>query len=66
MRPMSFPTSPCVKICRVDPAAQICTGCGRTLAEIAAWSLLDEAQRRAILQRLASADRPATPKQADA
>lgn len=48
--------SPCVSVCRLDPATQICVGCGRTIAEIAAWSSLSEAERRAILARL-DADR---------
>lgn len=28
--------SPCVQICQLDER-QICTGCGRTLSEIAEW-----------------------------
>jgi predicted Fe-S protein YdhL (DUF1289 family) len=44
--------SPCVSICRLDPATQICIGCGRTIAEIAAWSGLTEAERAAIVRRL--------------
>jgi predicted Fe-S protein YdhL (DUF1289 family) len=44
--------SPCISICKLDPATQICIGCGRTIAEIAAWSSLSDAERAAILRRL--------------
>jgi len=46
--------SPCVKLCTLDAAAQTCLGCGRTLAEIAAWGRMDDQMRRAVLSRLAS------------
>ena len=38
--------SPCVKICSIDPATKRCTGCLRTLEEIAAWSRMDDAGKR--------------------
>ncbi len=44
--------SPCVKICVVHPTARICTGCHRTVDEIAAWSRLSPDQRRAVLRDL--------------
>jgi predicted Fe-S protein YdhL (DUF1289 family) len=43
--------SPCTGICRLDED-QVCSGCGRLLAEIAAWSTASEAERREI-RRLA-------------
>ena len=30
-------STPCVKICVVDPVLALCVGCGRSVAEIAAW-----------------------------
>ena len=42
-------TSPCVRLCTVDPETSECVGCGRTLAEIAAWTRLNEAERQAIV-----------------
>lgn len=45
-------SSPCIGVCKLDAARAACTGCGRTLAEIAAWPGLDEAARRAIMARL--------------
>jgi predicted Fe-S protein YdhL (DUF1289 family) len=47
-------TSPCVKICAMDPASGLCRGCGRTLDEIARWGGMSEAERREIMDGLAS------------
>jgi uncharacterized protein len=46
------PSTPCVRICVVDPRSRLCIGCGRTTDEIAAWGGLDEATRRAIMAGL--------------
>lgn len=43
--------SPCIGICRLDGVGKLCTGCGRTLAEIAVWPTASEAERRAIVAR---------------
>ena len=50
--PASPPASPCVQVCVVDPVSGLCIGCGRTLAEIAAWRDLDADAQRAILAEL--------------
>lgn len=44
--------SPCVKICVIHPVEGICTGCLRTLEEIARWSQMGAAERRAVLASL--------------
>lgn len=41
--------SPCINLCKMDPASGLCAGCYRTLDEIAAWSGLDDRRRDAIL-----------------
>lgn len=41
--------SPCVKVCAIDDKLGLCTGCLRTLDEIAAWGRAGDAERRAIL-----------------
>ena len=41
--------SPCIKVCVMDAASGVCAGCLRTLDEIAAWSALDAAAKRAVL-----------------
>jgi predicted Fe-S protein YdhL (DUF1289 family) len=45
-------TSPCVRLCTLDPADNVCVGCGRTLAEIGSWMRYSEAERRAIMDAL--------------
>ncbi|AMJ59282.1 DUF1289 domain-containing protein [Bosea sp. PAMC 26642] len=50
---MSRISTPCVKICVIDPINRLCEGCGRTLSEIAAWSSMSEAERLAVMARLA-------------
>ncbi|PRY25240.1 hypothetical protein CLV78_102417 [Aliiruegeria haliotis] len=44
--------SPCVKLCVVHPEERICTGCFRTLDEIAAWSRMAPEERRALMKEL--------------
>lgn len=40
--------SPCINVCRMHEASGLCEGCLRTIDEIAAWSTLDEAAKRAV------------------
>lgn len=49
---MSAVSSPCIKICVIDPASKVCQGCGRTLQEIAQWSRFSEPERLAIMATL--------------
>lgn len=49
---MTSPLSPCIKVCVIDPKAQICTGCLRTLAEIAAWGGMSDDARRQVMAEL--------------
>jgi len=44
--------SPCIGVCRLDPATRLCAGCMRTTAEIAAWPTAGSAERLAIVLRL--------------
>ena len=48
---MSVP-SPCVNVCHMSPRLGVCTGCCRTLDEIASWSELAEAERARVLAAL--------------
>lgn len=48
----SAPLSPCIGVCVIDPQRQLCTGCHRTLPEIAAWGSMTNDQRRAIINSL--------------
>ena len=60
-RPPSI-ASPCNKICAVDPVSGLCIGCGRSLAEIAAWLGYSDGERSRIMaalpRRLATLQRP--------
>ena len=40
--------SPCVAVCKMDVNGTLCTGCLRTIPEIAAWSRLDDPAKLAI------------------
>lgn len=44
--------SPCVKICVVHPVERICTGCLRSIDEIAAWSRMSNDARAAVMETL--------------
>jgi predicted Fe-S protein YdhL (DUF1289 family) len=48
---MSLET-PCIAVCQIDPRTNLCFGCGRTLPEIARWSGMDSAERRAVMAQL--------------
>ena len=46
------PASPCVKRCVLAACHALCTGCGRTRDEIAAWASMGEARRAEIMAGL--------------
>ncbi|MCP1675080.1 putative Fe-S protein YdhL (DUF1289 family) [Natronocella acetinitrilica] len=48
----AYPLSPCIGICRMDDDRRHCTGCGRTLNEIAGWSTMPVDQRRQVMAEL--------------
>jgi hypothetical protein len=37
--------SPCISVCRIDPATGWCEGCYRTIDEIAQWAGLDDGEK---------------------
>ena len=43
--------SPCINVCTLDAQGQWCTGCGRSLSEIARWGGASESDRRAIVSQ---------------
>lgn len=45
-------STPCMKICVLDPNTGLCEGCGRTIDEIARWSVMSEAERQRIMADL--------------
>ncbi|MEM1363251.1 MAG: DUF1289 domain-containing protein [Pseudomonadota bacterium] len=51
--------SPCVKLCVIHPETRLCTGCARSIDEIAAWGTMTHEARVEIMAELPS--REATP-----
>jgi len=45
-------TTPCNRVCVVDPRSRLCIGCGRSLDEIGRWSGLNEDERFGIMAQL--------------
>lgn len=40
--------SPCINVCRMDPASGYCEGCWRTIDEIVQWSTLSDTDKRTV------------------
>jgi predicted Fe-S protein YdhL (DUF1289 family) len=49
---MEITSTPCIAVCRIDPASGFCVGCGRTAVEIGAWIDMREPERLALMARL--------------
>jgi predicted Fe-S protein YdhL (DUF1289 family) len=45
-------STPCINVCVLDPLSALCIGCGRTVAEIAAWATMSETERIAVMSGL--------------
>lgn len=58
-------SSPCIRVCTLDPESGLCLGCGRTTEEITRWYRLTEEERLAVMatldERLRRLEEPATP-----
>jgi predicted Fe-S protein YdhL (DUF1289 family) len=44
--------SPCTSVCRMSPGTGWCEGCYRTIDEIAAWSVMDDDEKRMVWRLL--------------
>ena len=51
--PASPVPSPCVDVCTLDERTGLCQGCLRHIDEIAAWGVLDDAQKREVWELIA-------------
>lgn len=49
---IDLPNSPCAAVCALDTRARLCTGCGRTIAEIGEWGAATAERQCAILALL--------------
>ena len=45
--------SPCINVCKMDADSGLCSGCFRTIDEIAAWARASDAARLGILAAIA-------------
>ena len=50
------PASPCINVCVLD-ADRTCTGCGRSIDEIARWGRMTAAEQWQVVARIAEARR---------
>jgi uncharacterized protein len=50
--PAPAPISPCVAVCRIEPATGYCRGCWRTIQEIAGWLSMTADEKRRVLREL--------------
>lgn len=49
---MARVSTPCIKVCLLDPETGLCEGCGRTGDEVARWGSLSEDERLRIMAGL--------------
>jgi predicted Fe-S protein YdhL (DUF1289 family) len=45
-------STPCIRICVLDPETGFCEGCGRTLEEVERWLGMSETERQRIMAEL--------------
>jgi len=45
--------SPCINVCKMDEQTGLCSGCFRTIDEIAGWAGIDDSRRLGILAAVA-------------
>ncbi|MGS5089087.1 DUF1289 domain-containing protein [Hydrogenophaga sp. A37] len=50
--------SPCISVCQMNPATDLCSGCYRTVEEIAAWSGLGDQARLVVWERIEARQQP--------
>ena len=41
--------SPCINVCKLNSAQNICVGCYRSIGEIASWSSLTDKEKQIVL-----------------
>jgi uncharacterized protein len=56
--PDGAPVSPCINVCVLD-ASGYCTGCQRSIDEIARWGRMSAGEQWAVIDRLAGSLRDA-------
>jgi predicted Fe-S protein YdhL (DUF1289 family) len=51
--------SPCISVCAIDPRTGLCTGCYRSLDEIAGWIMFTNDEKREVVAALPARRRAA-------
>lgn len=49
---MTRASTPCIRVCLIDPETGLCEGCGRTRDEVSRWFSLSEDERLRIMAEL--------------
>lgn len=49
---MNRASTPCIRVCTLDPETGLCEGCGRTREEIGNWFRMSEEERLRIMDEL--------------
>lgn len=62
---MTRASTPCIRVCLLDPETGLCEGCGRTREEIASWFRFSEEERVRIMAELQERMRKAFPIERD-
>ena len=44
--------TPCINVCLIEGGTGLCSGCGRSIEEIANWSKMTDIERRSIMLSL--------------
>ena len=44
--------SPCISICRIEPASGYCAGCHRTIDEIADWAMMSDERKLLVWEQI--------------
>ena len=50
--------SPCVEVCQIRKGDAVCSGCFRTIEEIAGWGTMNPADRQQIMNELPARNNP--------
>ena len=57
--------SPCINVCKMDEQTGLCSGCFRTIDEIAGWAGSDDSRRLTILAAIARRRQEHDPREGD-
>jgi uncharacterized protein len=47
-----FVDSPCIGVCELEKATDVCAGCHRTIPEITRWARMTESEKQEVLTKI--------------